>query len=90
MSAHFFCCLSEEERNNIFNMPTYSSVLAMQGTNIQKSMAQVEDQGIQPCITGWCNQHHKVSVIAHTHFAQEYYKTPIEYYTHVMTLAQSI
>lgn len=90
MTSPFFCCLTEEERNNILTTHSYSSVLALQGKPIQEKMEQVEDKGIVPCITGWCNHHHKVSIIAHTHLLQEYYKKPIEYYIHLLMLESSI
>jgi hypothetical protein len=44
--------------------PCYASVLYMGAEGpVLNGIQAVENQGIVPCTTAWCNKHHKISFI---------------------------
>ena len=76
------CCAG----NRFHLRPSYASVLATGATSESEHLEQVvklEQQGIVPCVTGWCNQHHRVALILPLDLSL----SPSDYLGHILTMS---
>lgn len=78
----FHCCMTKTQKESALS-PCYASSLL--SGSIEKKIADVEEQGLLPCITGWCNIHHRISFIYQDEDGD--FPCPSAYYTHMLTLS---
>ena len=54
----FLCCQSSVDLS-----PCYASVLVCGTLSVREAISNIEKKGLCPCVTGWCNYHHQLSMI---------------------------
>lgn len=54
----FLCCLPNADLS-----PSFASVLVCGPDSLKTVLENIERKGLCPCVTGWCNYHHRLSVV---------------------------
>jgi hypothetical protein len=80
--------MTPEEKKCILQ-PCYASVLVCGTQSLDECMQHLCKKGLSSFVTGWCDQHHCVSVMYNV--ADELdFKTPSAYFAHVLTMNQNV
>ena len=78
-----FCCLDAESKRQHLE-PCYASVLFTGEKTLSDYIQDIHMQGLNPCVTAWCDIHHRVAMI----YTEHDFPAASAFYTHQLKIKE--